>query len=402
MEDWAQIRYLRKQGLSIRKIAAEVGCAKKTVERALAADKPPAYKKRASTVTSFTPFGPQVRALLEQTPTLPATVIAERVGWTGSITWFRDNVRRIRPDYQPADPVDTLTHRPGEQIQCDLTFPAGGIPDETGARMPFPVLVMVASHSRFMAARVLPTRTTGDLIAGMWALLSTSFQAVPEHLLWDHETGIGQKTLTQPVLAFAGTLGTRIQQAPPRDPETKGVVERANGYLKSSFFPGRDFTHPIDAQHQLDDWITGVANQRIHATTRKIPAVAWAADKASMTALPPYPPQVGVLRQVRLPRNYYVAVDANHYSVDPRMINRIVTVHADLEQVIVRAPDGVLVARHERVWGAHQTITDPMHAAVAKQMRHQLATPPAPPQAVEVEQADLGIYDRLAGLEVGA
>lgn len=163
MEDWAQIRYLRKQGLSIRKIAAEVGCAKKTVERALAADKPPAYKKRASTVTSFTPFEPQVRALLEQTPTLPATVIAERVGWTGSITWFRDNVRRIRPDYQPADPVDTLTHRPGEQIQCDLTFPAGGIPDETGARMPFPVLV--ASHSRFMAARVLPTRTTGDLIA---------------------------------------------------------------------------------------------------------------------------------------------------------------------------------------------------------------------------------------------
>ncbi|WP_375545506.1 helix-turn-helix domain-containing protein [Corynebacterium sanguinis] len=29
VEDWAQIRYLRKQGLSIRKIAAEVGCAKK-------------------------------------------------------------------------------------------------------------------------------------------------------------------------------------------------------------------------------------------------------------------------------------------------------------------------------------------------------------------------------------
>ena len=24
---------------------------------------------------------------------MPATVIAERVGWDGSITWFRDNVR---------------------------------------------------------------------------------------------------------------------------------------------------------------------------------------------------------------------------------------------------------------------------------------------------------------------
>lgn len=35
LDDRAQIRYLRKQGLSIRKIAAEVDCAKKTVERAL-------------------------------------------------------------------------------------------------------------------------------------------------------------------------------------------------------------------------------------------------------------------------------------------------------------------------------------------------------------------------------
>ncbi|WP_172812370.1 helix-turn-helix domain-containing protein [Corynebacterium timonense] len=98
VEEWAEIRYLRRQGLSIKKIAAEIGCAKKTVETALASDAPPVYKKRASSGTSFTPCEPRVRALLEQTPTLPATVIAQRVGWCGSITWFRDNVRRIRPD----------------------------------------------------------------------------------------------------------------------------------------------------------------------------------------------------------------------------------------------------------------------------------------------------------------
>ncbi|MCS5480612.1 hypothetical protein NYP18_13225 [Corynebacterium sp. YIM 101645] len=84
------------------------------------------------------------------------------------------------------------------------------------------------------------------------------------------------------------------------------------------------------------------------------------------------------------------------------MINRIVTVHADLEQVIVRAPDGVIVAHHVRVWGDHQSVTDPQHAACAKQMRHQLAVTRIHPQTLEVEQADLDIYDRLAGLEVGA
>ena len=51
--------------------------------------------------TSFTVFEPRVRALLEETPDMPATVLAERVGWTGSIRWFRDNVKRLRPEHRP-------------------------------------------------------------------------------------------------------------------------------------------------------------------------------------------------------------------------------------------------------------------------------------------------------------
>ncbi|MDK8242908.1 IS21 family transposase, partial [Corynebacterium coyleae] len=76
---------------------------------------------------------------------------------------MRKNVARIRPEYLPADPVDTLTHLPGREIQCDLTFAAGGLPDVDGVHRPFPVLVMAASHSRFAAACLLPTRTTDDL-----------------------------------------------------------------------------------------------------------------------------------------------------------------------------------------------------------------------------------------------
>lgn len=72
MEQWAQIRYLRGQGLSYRMIATEVGCAKKTVERALALDAPPRYTPRVSKGTSFDPFEPLVRELLAETPRLNA------------------------------------------------------------------------------------------------------------------------------------------------------------------------------------------------------------------------------------------------------------------------------------------------------------------------------------------
>ncbi len=51
---------------------------------------------------------------------MPATVIAERVGWEGTIRWFRDNVARLRPEHRPMDPADRLTWVAGDAAQCDL------------------------------------------------------------------------------------------------------------------------------------------------------------------------------------------------------------------------------------------------------------------------------------------
>jgi hypothetical protein len=82
--------------------------------RCVGLDRPPKYE-RAAVVTSFAPFEPRVRQLLKRASGMPATVLAERVGWTGSITWFRDNVRRLRPEHRPVDPADRLTGRPGTQ-----------------------------------------------------------------------------------------------------------------------------------------------------------------------------------------------------------------------------------------------------------------------------------------------
>lgn len=39
-----------------------------------------------------------VRALLTEFPLMPATVIAERVAWSGGHFWFAENVARIRPE----------------------------------------------------------------------------------------------------------------------------------------------------------------------------------------------------------------------------------------------------------------------------------------------------------------
>ena len=50
----------------------------------------------------------------------------------------------------------------------------------------FPVLVMMSSHSRFCKARMIPSRTTGDLLAGIWmGELIRSLYVVQRLPIWD-------------------------------------------------------------------------------------------------------------------------------------------------------------------------------------------------------------------------
>src|SRR5215469_3102420 len=87
VEDWALIRRLVADGVPQRQVARQLGIGRSTVARAVASAAPPKYERRPVT-TSFAAFEPRVRALLAEFPEMPATVIADRIGWDGSILWF--------------------------------------------------------------------------------------------------------------------------------------------------------------------------------------------------------------------------------------------------------------------------------------------------------------------------
>ncbi len=104
-----------------------------------------------------------------------------------------------------------------------------------------------------------------------------------------------------------GTLATRLVLLRPRDPESKGIVERRNGWFEKSFMPGRSFASPADFNDQSTDWLA-TANQRILRTIKARPADLLEADRAGMLALAPVPPIVGWRKQVRLGRDYDVNI----------------------------------------------------------------------------------------------
>jgi transposase len=406
VEDWAEIRRLhRAEGMPIKAVARVMGVSKNTVKRALAAEGPPRYERRGrgSIVDAVEP---RIRELLAAWPTMPATVIAERVGWTRGLTVFKDRVRELRPVYLPPDPASRTTYAAGEVVQCDLWFPEITLPvgfGQTRSATRLPVLVMVTGYARWLSARLLPSRCSEDLFAGWWQLIS-QLGGVPRVLVWDGEGAVGKRrrrvtVLTEQAHGFRGVLGAKIVICDPGDPEAKGLVERANGYLETSFLPGRVFASPADFNAQLADWLA-LANQRQRRVLGCTPTDRIDADRAAMLPLPPVAPVTGWASTLRLPRDHYIRLDSNDYSVHPAAVGRRIQVGGDLDRVRVTC-DGQLVADHQRCWARHQTLSDPAHLEAAAQLRHDramVATAPGRRDAEEVELRCLADYDQAFGL----
>ena len=406
VEDWAEIRRLhRSEGQPIKVIARVMGISKNTVKAALASDGPPAYRRRpAGSIVDV--VEPQIRELLRVYPRMPATVIAERIGWERGITVLKDRVAELRPAYLPADPASRTSYAAGEVAQCDFWFPEIGLPVGFGqvrTAKQLPVLTMVTGYSRWLSAVLVPSRAAEDLFAGWWQLIS-ALGAVPRLLVWDGEGAVGryrrgESQLTAECQAFRGTLATRVYVCLPRDPESKGLVERANGYLETSFLPGRVFASPADFNRQLAGWLA-VVNTRTRRALGCAPADRIAADRTAMLALPPVAPATGWRSSARLARDHYIRLDGNDYSVHPAVIGRRIEVTASLDRVRV-ACDGRLVADHERIWAKHQTISDPEHVAAARLLRRERIGVLRPAPEPEVEVRALADYDAALGIDGG-
>lgn len=403
MEDWAEIRRLhRAEGLPIKMIARVLGVSRNTVRAAIASDAAPRYERRpAGSIVDG--VEPRIRELLQAFPTMPATVIAERIGWTNSIRVLSARVAELRPVYLPPDPASRTNYVAGEIAQCDLWFPPITVPVGFGqSRRPtqLPVLTMITGYSRWLSAVLIPTRSSPDLFTGWWQLIER-LGSVPRVLVWDGEGAIGRwragrVELTGECQAFRGTLGAKVLVCKPADPEAKGLIERCHDYLERSFLPGRSFASPADFNVQLQQWLA-VVNTRQRRALGCAPTDRITADRTAMLTLPPVAPATGWRSSTRLARDHYVRLDSNDYSVHPAAIGRRIEVIADLARVRVLC-DGRLVADHERIWAWHQTISDPEHVAAAKTLRRERVGVLRPVQQNEIEQRCLVDYDTALGI----
>lgn len=394
VEQWAEIRrlYFVKR-LSIKEIARRTGRDRNTVRKALRTSEPPRYR-RPPRPSKLDPFREEVHRLLRDDPRLPGKRVRELLceqGYRGSKTILDDYLREVRPLFLPRPRTFQRTsYRPGVLCQFDLWEPSREIPVGAGQTRRGYVVVACLPCSRVGAGSLVFSREAPDLLYGVGDCLR-KLGALPETLVWDREGALhaGGGQPTAPFAAFCGELGLDWRFLEPRDPQSKGVVERLQGFLETSFEPGRAFVGELDFQEQLDRWFAERANLRFHRTLRCRPVDRLTEELAVMRPLPERMPDVERRFALRVPPDPYLRVDTSDYSLDPRLVGRRVEVRVSQREIVgVALETGELVCRHRRSFARHRTITALEHARALRELR---GAPPEP----DVETRPLARYDAL-------
>ena len=144
MEDWAEVqRLFHREGLARKAITRRLGMSRTTVIRLLALSGSPRYA-RTGRARSSTRTATRSGRCSRPTPTVPATVIRERLqrsGYHGGITILKKHVAAVRPEFLAARAFQRTPYLPGEIVQLDwwhtgIAIPVGKGPTPWGSETP--------------------------------------------------------------------------------------------------------------------------------------------------------------------------------------------------------------------------------------------------------------------------
>jgi transposase len=317
-EEYLVIHKLHALGYTITRIARDLGLDRKTVRRHLRREHPPRYA-RGTRPSKLDPYRTWIRTRLEGAPLTARRLLRELrpLGYTGGYTILKQFVAQIRPK-PPVPVVVRFETPPGEQGQADfarfvVTWAATGLTQVVW------LFLVTLGYSRLLTGS---WSLQGDLIAVLQghAAAFTAFAGVPHRMLYDRMKTVvtdqdpqGRPVFHPALVALAAHYGFMPEACRPHRAQTKGKIERPVGYIREDFWLGRTFWDLADLIAQWADWLTTVANVRVHATTGVRPVDRWAAE--GLQALPPQPHDPLLTIERQLSRDGFVSVRGSRYAV---------------------------------------------------------------------------------------
>ena len=375
---------LHRQGLTVSEIARQSGFDRKTIrryiERGLEA---PSYGPRKPRQTVLDPFTTYLRERVAAFPGLTGARLLRELrerGYVGGYTAVTDFLRDVRPRATPGFEVRFETS-PGEQGQVDFAqFQVVFADEPTTPRIVW-LFSMVLGYSRLIWARFVLHQDLPTVLRCHVA----AFEAIggaPRELLYDRmRTAVirdGERdgiVYNRALIDLARHYGFIPRACQPYRAKTKGKVERPFRYIREDFFLARSFRNLADLNDQLRRWLDGVANPRLHATTRRVVTEAFAEERPHLRPLPLAPFRSVLRLERRISRDGMVSVGGNAYSVPDATRRRLVEVHTLATEVRIFEGD-VLIAAHPVLEGRHQRRVAPGHRSAAARSRGQMRAGP--------------------------
>ena len=369
---WAEIRRLAQvDQLSVRAIARRLHCARRTVAAALELDHPSAHP-HAPRASLLDPYQARINALVEQCPELSAVRIREEIargphGYQGSTILVRRYLRTIRPVrgriYQE------VHYEPAQAMQVDWGE-CGHVPLGATTRK-VSVFVAVLCYSRLIFIEFTLSQRKAEFYRSLVHALEF-FGGSPRALIVDNLkaavlNGSGRTACFHPeFLALCGHFCLQPIACERRDPESKGIVEGGVRYVKHNALAGRgeELTCFEDYLALAPWWRDGVANVRLHETTKERPVDRFGRERPLLRPLPAIPFDTDEVVPAVVSPHARVEFDGNRYSTPPDLARRTVTIRASRDTICV-LHEGQVLAQHVRCHQRGQLIVLPDHRAAA-------------------------------------
>ena len=282
-------------------------------------------------------------------------------GFEGSYESAKRFVRKLRgKPSREAHP--TIQTEPGEEAQVD--YGAGPMvrDPETGKYRRTRLFVMTLGFSRksvWLLSFKSSTQIWCELHEEAFRRLGGTCRVV---ILDNLKEGVLKPDIYDPelnplyrdMLAHYDVVGL---PARVRHPDRKGKVERGVDHAQETPLKGRRFESLEQAQAYLDNWSARWADTRIHGTTKRQVAAAFAEEKPSLQALPMEPFRYFQFGARTVHLDGCVEVEAAYYGAPPGWIGKRVNVQWDGVWVrLVDPKTGELLREHRKKPRGHRTV----------------------------------------------
>ena len=366
------VKTMLEQGKSISAVAREVGIDRKTVRKIRDRIKngeirTPVMKRRSK----LDNYKEEIIGYLEKG--FSAVLIHQKLKEKGvDITYsgVKKNVRKLKGPKEAHVPI---VSPPGKEAQVDFGY--AGYFNNGGKKVKTWIFCMRLSYSRYDYYELVTSQNVATFIRCHINAFEY-FGGVPETVKIDNlKAGVLEANFYEPEIQheYANMLsfyGSGPITCKVRKPEEKGKVEAAIKYVKNNFLKSLDTRDLKTARKKLREWMENICNQRIHGTTRKIPAEEFKnKEKPFMISLPAKRYERYVIEKRRVDRYGHVSYRYNYYSLPHKYVGEEVTIKAGGDILRIYDREYNEIAVHPIDKGTGNFITRQEHIPKTKQRK---------------------------------